>query len=461
VFPGADAAVESEEQVRELTLYRVSSEAIGYGRFGANLAKALTAAGIDVYDDMPIPAEYRRPHEQHTGAPSKLCNVVAWVSVPTHGRGWFDGQLSVVATMWESGRLPESFRDTLHEFDVVVVPSHHNLELFSRYHNNVHMVPLGVDPTVWHYEPRQQPADRFSFLIGGSGERKGTDLAWKAFQAVFGKESSWGSGPVPYLRMKSPKGGEFRAPRVEVISGRISAEAEVDLYATSHCYLGPSRGEGFGLQPLQALAQGCPTVLTAAHGHDSFAHLGLGLSAERTQSAYFVYGEAGEWWEPSFDDLCDRMRWVYDHYDDALAHAAAAAMVVAEEFTWARTAQGFVEAIGPERLEVPYSGNGSWYEPQRLRYEVVTNRNWMCEIAGSTFHFLAGQTYLEQADIKRVLWEAGVLDPVCTKGDDTGLHPSQLPIDASASQSYCGTCHQRLGSQPTRADDIEAGVLTG
>jgi glycosyl transferase family 4 len=445
--------------VKELVYFHVHSTSMGYGRMGVSVAAALRDASVNVFDDQPMPAIHRKPHERNEGSRSKRTNVVAWASVPTHMRGYWDDQYRVCQTMWESGRLPESFRDTLHEFDLIVVPSYHNLELFSRYHDNVAFVPLGVDPAVWHYEPRTQPTDRFSFLIGGSGPRKGTDLAWRAFQAVFGKEGSWSSGPVPYLRMKSPKGGEFRAPRVEVISGRISAEAEVDLYATSHCYLGPSRGEGFGLQPLQALAQGCPTVLTAAHGHDSFAHLGLGLGSKRAQSAYFVYGEAGEWWEPDFDELCDHMRWVYDHYDDALAHAAAASMVVAEEFTWARTAAGFVEAIGPERLEVPYSGNGSWVQPQRLCYEVVTNRNWMCEIAGSAYHFIAGQTYLEQADIKRVLWEAGVLDPVCTVGDDTGLHPSQLPIDASASRSYCGTCGQRLGSQPTKADDLEKELV--
>jgi hypothetical protein len=421
---------------------------------GTGVARALQDMGVTVFDDMPMPARFRRAHEQNVGAVEGLCHVVCWASVPSHMHGYWEGQYRAVLTMWEAQRLPESFRETLPEFDLVMVPSHHNVELFSRYHDNVALVPLGVDPAVWHYEPRT-PGPEFRFLIGGSGPRKGTDLAWRAFNTLWGKEGSWGSGPVPYLTMKSPKGGEFTAPRVEVVSGRISAEAEVDLYAGAHCYLQPSRGEGFGLQPLQALAQGCPTVLTAAHGHDSFAHLGLGISAVPAKSAYFIYGDAGDWWEPDFDELCDRMRYVYGNYEQAVDQAKSAAAVVANEFTWADTAARFVDAVGADRLATPYSGDGAWHEPERLRYEVLVNRPWYCEIAGKAYKFVPGVPTRELADVKRVLWEAGVLDERCVQGDDTGLHPSQLAKRDSAANVYCGTCHQRLGSGVTRADDLE------
>jgi glycosyltransferase involved in cell wall biosynthesis len=439
-----------------LNLFYVHSTSMGYGRYGTSLAKALAEAGVTVFDAMPMPEQFKKPHERNLGATEGLCHVVCWASVPTHMHGYWEGQYRVVGCMWESGRLPETFRDTLPEFDLVTVPSHHNVELFSRYHDNVAFVPLGVDPAVWHYEPRT-PGLEFRFLIGGSGPRKGTDLAWRAFNTLWGKEGSWGSGPVPYLTMKSPKGGEYTAPRVEVVSGRISSQAEVDLYAGAHCYLQPSRGEGFGLQPLQALAQGCPTILTAAHGHDSFAHLGLGLSATPSKSAYFIYGDAGDWWEPDFDELCDRMRWVYDNYEQAADDAKAAAAVVANEFTWANTAARFVAAVGADRLATPYTGDGAWHEPERLRYQVVTLKDWYCEIAGRAFAFKRGETYHEMADVKRVLWESGILDPVCTEGDDTGLAPEQVAklTVTSASERWCPTCGQQLNTRQTKADWLE------
>lgn len=442
----------------ELCLYHVHGPNIGYGRLGVELAAALSKLGIEVYDDQPTPPETRRPHEvkAHVNQAPGPTNVVAWVSTPSHAHGWFKGQYPVIFTMWEAQRLPESFRETLPEFECVVVPSHQNVELLSRYHDNVHFAPLGVNPDIWHYEHREPPQSEFRFLCSGSGSRKGTDLTYRAFQKVFGKEGSWGSGPVPYLIMKSPKGGEFRGPRIEVVTGRLSQEAEVDIYASAHCYVGPSRGEGFGLMPLQALAQGTPTILTAAHGHDSYAHLGYGLSSVPAKSAYFIFGDAGDWWEPSFDELCEYLKWVYENYEQALDQGKSAAAVVANEFTWADTAARFIDAVGADRLATPYSGEGGWHEPVRLRYEVRVNRPWKAEIAGRCFVFKPGESYMELADVKRILWESGILDPICIAGDDTGLAPEQVAKlgKSSASERWCPTCGQGLNTRQTHADAL-------
>src|SRR6266571_789770 len=102
----------------ELNLLYVHGESIGYGRYGINLAKQLQALGVDVYDHLPAPDDRGSRDLEHlahlnTGKRSKVCNVVCWVSVPTHARGWWKGQYPVVSTMWESSHLPESFRETL------------------------------------------------------------------------------------------------------------------------------------------------------------------------------------------------------------------------------------------------------------------------------------------------------------------------------------------------------------
>lgn len=442
----------------EISLQYVNSASLGYGRMGVNLARELTRMGITVWTGLDSPNP--RDAVLNSGRPAKRTNVLAYASIPGHCRGKWSGQYAVCLTMYESMRLPESFRENLDAFDLVVVPSEQNREMFGRYHPNVAYVPLGVDPAVWHPVERPKVEGEFRFLVAGSGPRKGTDLAYAAFTKLWGREGSWGDGPVPYLIMKNPRRDNFNHPRVHVIGGKIPAEAEVDLYAQCHCYLGPSRGEGFGLQPLQALAQGCPTILTAAHGHESFAHLGYGISATATPAAYFLHGDAGNWWEPNLDELCDLMRWTYDNYDEAVCDAAVASSVVARDFTWANTARGFMDAIGPDRLTQEYSGDGTWVEPALRRYKVITSRTWTADIAGTTYRWEKGHEYHEVADVKRILHEAGVLDPCCTdpNGDDHGLAPAQLIEfpDHSAARAHCPECGQRLGSAPTRADDIEA-----
>jgi hypothetical protein len=413
-------------------LLHVPATWVGYGRYGIKLSEALTRAGIDNINTLER---------------SDIRNVVAWVSTPAQADGWFDGQYKVLSTMWEAQSLPEAFRENLHEFDQIVVPSEHNVELFGRWHQNVTKVPLGVDTSEWNYRPRQPHDERFNFLIGGSGPRKGTDLAYRAFRKLYGK--TWPTdGPMPWLIMKSPRSEDFYGDRIERIGGRVSDADERDIYGMAHCYLQPSRGEGWGLQPLQAIAQGIPTILTNAHGHAEFAHLGYPISAGNSKAAYFTSGDAGEWWEPRFDELCQAMEWVYEHYDEAAAKARDSARVVEQMFSWDATAERFTDAIGRYRLEVPYTGNGQWTKPFARHFLVRVDRPWQCHIGHIDYRFERGRDYFEPAEVKRILFEAGVLDPACLNVVDNGLNKEQLDKipEYSASHARCPTCGQRFNT---------------
>lgn len=431
---------------------------IGYGRLGVKLASALEAKGVDLYNSLDSPNPPTHLQKRIEGTRVGLTNVVGWVSTPGHARGWHAGQYATLFTMWEAQRLPEAYREYLHNFDLIIVPSEQNLELFSRYHDNVKLVYLGVDPAEWHYVPRQAPASEFRFLIGGSGHRKGVDLAVKAFRRVF---KTWPKdGPMPTLTLKNPKGEDYHGDRINIVSGHLSDAEEQALYAAHHVYLQPSRGEGFGLQPLQAMAQGMPTILTDAHGHAAFADLGYGLSTTNSTSAYFIYGDAGDWWEPDFDELCGYMAYVYDQWDEAEAKGKHAAEVVADRFTWADTADQYVAAVGMDRLTAPYAGDGSWFTPEAKLYPIAVSREWRADIAGHIYLFKPGNTYYEMADVKRILFEAGILDPSCLEGDadETGLLPAEVArLDAyKAEHEWCDRCGQRLGSGVQRADVILA-----
>lgn len=427
-----------------LQMLYVHSTVLGYARYGVKLADALARQGVKIDDTL----------DETTADPA---NVVCWVSTPTHAEGWFKGQRTVISTMWESSVLPEAFREGFHNFDQIIVPSKQNLELFSRYHDNVTQVPLGVDTREWAFRKRTPPTDRFVFLIGGSGARKGVDVAYRAFKKLWPTEGSWGrDNPRPTLVFKSPKPIDYFGERIEHIGGHISDEAERDLYAMAHCYLQPSRGEGWGLQPLQAIAQGCPTILTDAHGQAEFAHLGYGISASMAKSSYFIYGDAGDWWEPSLDELCERMEYVYNNYDEACAFAETSSAAAHREFSWEACATKFIDAIGRDHLEAPFSGDGSWVKQEIKRYLVRVNRPWRAEVAQTIYHFLPGRDFWEVADVKRILYESGVLDPSCVVVDPTGpmvdaesgLAPQQLEKMGaySASMGHCTQCGQILGS---------------
>lgn len=450
-----------------LNLLYVHAGWIGYGRVGIKLAAELDKLGIEVFDHLDgSEAHYSDgggfipPALQAVGGTANevapqgrkggRSNVVCWVSVPSHGTGWYEGQIPVCFTMWEGMRLPEQFRESFHEFETIICPSMQNYELFSRYHDNVKYVPLGIDPDEWTFRERQMPTNEFRFLCGGSGKRKGNDLVVDAFKKLWPRGAEFGDKPIPKLILKSPKGEAFYGERISTVGGYLSREEEIDLYAYAHCYVQPSRGEGFGLQPLQAIAQGLPTILTADHGHAAFADLGIPISSTPVQSDYFIFGDAGDWWEPNFDELCDRMQEVYESYEPHVAYAKSSSTLARREFTWAETARKFVEAIGPERLTVPYSGSGEWHAVEALKFKVITLRNWDCSIAGQDLYFLRGKEYWQTADIKRILFEAGVLDPACLNEDDPdqgGLTDMQVQRAGKYRAQYenCPTCGKALG----------------
>jgi hypothetical protein len=266
---------------------------------------------------------------------------------------------------------------------------------------------------------------------------------------------------MPRLIMKSLKGmGTYYAPGIKHVTGRLDDATEVSLYEQAHCYLQPSRGEGFGLQPLQALAVGRPTILTNAHGHESYAHLGIGIEATPTKADYFIYGDAGMWWEPDFEAVCEAMWDVYEHYDDHAATAAVSAEIIAKDWTWAKTTEKFVAAFGNE-LTKEYTGDGRWKRTEHRLFRIRTLEDHMSHAAGKFRYFEKGKDYWDLSDIKRILFDAGKLDPECLVDEDHGLAPEQLDglDEYIAAKSHCPHCQQILNTRPMRGDLIYENML--
>jgi glycosyltransferase involved in cell wall biosynthesis len=409
---------------------------MGYGRMGTQLAKQFSCQGVQVMDWM-----------HRTDA--NVASHVLWAGHSYNAKGWFDGQHRSLLTMWETTRLPELIREGLHNVNTVFVPSEHNLEVFGKYHENVFYVPLGVDPETWHFRKRVAPRQSFRFLADGRGARKGTDVAVAAFHAAFPELDSM--FPRPTLILKGNVHSKVKPQNgLQLMSQRISDEAEIALYGSAHVYLAPTRGEGWGLCPLQAICQGIPTILTDAHGHAAFAQLGWGLRSTLTRSDYELYGDGGEWWEPDFDQLVDTMRWMYENYDKARQMAELFSEEALTQFTWENTA---TDILG--HLDITDDGwrPGSWVEPTYKTYPVVCWLPRQCQIGGIFYNFEVGKLTYERAEVKRILFESGSLDPSCLEMDDNGLTPEQG--QRSASQGYCPTCLQELNSKPL--SEAEAG----
>ena len=378
-----------------LNLGYMKSDTTGYGRMSHQLADAIARQGVTCD---PVSTGYTPPGKDAVnvdeGAPVHA-NAM-WIGMPSHVRGWWEGQRSHVFTMWEAMVLPPAFHENMHEFDTIIVPSQQNVELFSRHHHNVKKVGLGVDPRYWHYVPRQEPGTEFRFMTAGQGNRKGIDVVKRAFDTVFGTWQPGTKGPIPTLTIKNrAQNRDNRGPRTSEVSTTLDAAGEAALYETAHCFVGMSRGEGWGLMPFQAMAQGCPTILADAHGYAEFSHLASAkVSTSLVKADAFIFGDAGEWWEPNHEELCEAMWDIYCNYEDYLAPAQFSAAVIADDYSWDKQATRVIHAIGgPQVLDLPDITEREWHVPSTSLFHIVPNRDCEYEVNGVHRAFKQGKDY--------------------------------------------------------------------
>ena len=430
----------------------------GYGRFGAMTKQALKELGVESSGDIGLYPE-KAPNVSEPVLPdgTVLEHTALWLSTPPHVRGWYEGQFAAIFTMWESTEMPPGFRQNLHHFDRIFVPSLQNKELFERFHDDVRYIPLGISPE-WGYRQRPRIERTFNFLTAGYGPRKGCAQVAEAFLTVFpgGKPPS-PDMPVPHLTVRSRD--DIHGPGIGTIGQDLSNRAELDLYGDAHCFVSGSKGEGFGFMPLQAICQGLPTILGDAHGHAAYAHYGIPLETHpyECKGATF-WGDGGEWWEPDFDQMCDAMWEVYNDYFRYETIAASNAMRAAQEFTWERTAREIIINLDDDDEHGRPIGNHLFYEGPIAKvwkgalpklFHIRVNKECAYTINGVKHAFNPGIDYYESADLKRAIVAAGHLDMATFDPHDLGLEDNADIAALRARNSVCPTCHQPYNRDDT------------
>ena len=121
---------------------------------------------------------------------------------------------------------------------------------------------------------------------------------------------------------------------IEVIDYYLNDKELADLFGKSHCMVYPTRGEGWGMAPFQAIATGLPTICTNRTACSEFAHLSVPLDADMTSENQFGIYENGLWANPKIDDVCDRMLYVINNYDSVLEKTKNGSNYIYNNYSW-------------------------------------------------------------------------------------------------------------------------------
>lgn len=355
--------------------------------------------------------------------PTLLDGTDVFAHARKHNPG-FDAYVGI--STFETDRIPSLWAQACNGMDEVWVPSTFNVEAFRRSGvdpERIHVLPTGID-TVALDPARAQPMEigkgrRFAFLsVFQWSKRKGWDVLLKAYLSAFTSEDDvclvLRTYPhlvkIPpirdridsFLRRQGHDPGH--TPPIVLIEDFVSEERMPSLYAAADAFVLPTRGEGFGLPLMEAMAMGLPVIATRWSGHLDFMNdensylvdvenLAPMDPEQMAESSFYTPDQ--RWAEPSVSHAAALMRHVYENREEARRRGQAARAYLQRHWQPKRTAEWIAK-----RAEVLLRSVRTGQRPSKA----------------SLGHFptVPGQRAGHSSPASALVWQAPILDP----GDD-------------------------------------------
>lgn len=321
----------------------------GWGNVTKNLIKFSTEYKIALFgklynvSDKSVLASHIREIKQEATTIWHDQPKEEWLKSP------FKKNLAIVP--FETTRIPASWVERINHFDGLMVPCHQNAEAFkdSGVKVPIEVIHWGIDPELF-YPLQRNESEVFTFgTMGALSMRKGTDVLVKAFQQAFPNEKD-----VKMICKTSGYAYHFmvKDPRIEVNMTPVSHNDLInDFFKKIDVFVFPTRGEGFGLPPLEAAASGVPVIVTNWSGPKDYFNDEMGWSLEyrMVPAEDFTKGvykeDCGEWAEPSLKDLIYKMRHCYEHRDVVKHKGVTASEYVKNNWLWSKTIKEFHNSL--------------------------------------------------------------------------------------------------------------------
>jgi glycosyltransferase involved in cell wall biosynthesis len=183
------------------------------------------------------------------------------------------------------------------------------------------------------------------------GERKGAEILLRAFAEEFDAAddvvlmlSVYNRDPGVHVYDEVARLALGpTAPIVVLLNAEFAPYQMGSLYRSADCFVLPTRGEGWGMPVLEAMACGLPCIATDWSGPADFLSDAVGYPLQvkgmikaRAKCPYYA---GFDWADPDPDHLRSLMRHVYEHPEEAGAKGLAAAREVVANYTLEHAAQ--------------------------------------------------------------------------------------------------------------------------
>lgn len=262
------------------------------------------------------------------------------------------GDIKIVGSYgWEESGFPSEYVNGFHaHLDGIATVSDYVTQLLI---NNgvslpIHTMGNGIDHclTIKEKKYRRSLGKGFRFLhISSCFPRKGVDILLKAYTMAFSNQDdvSLIIKTVPHHLNTIPEQVEYyknnnhNCPEIILINEDLDYGYIINLYKRCNAYVGPSRGEGFGLPFAEAMLFELPVIITGYGGQTDFCNEDNAWLIDFS----FAYADThiglndSVWVEPSPDHLAILMKEVINESPEKIKQKTGRAKEnIIKKYSW-------------------------------------------------------------------------------------------------------------------------------
>ena len=345
----------------------------GYSAHGRQLSNALYELGLDVRVECNKPINWQgQVNDAELNMllkdfdPNCVTIMIGqpqfWRLALSQGAKHFIGFV-----VWEGESVPASWIKYMYDprVDQIWVPSEHVrdaiLNASSDAWDNIHIVPHGVDMTVFQPVPKKKKQP-FTFVCNkgwaqGINDRGGVQWLLKAYFEEFTSKDN--------VRLKikinpsyCPPGWDFKnevkklgitkrkdSPELMVCNNLVPFKELLQFY-DGDVFVCPTMGEAFNLTGLEAKACGLMTLQTDFGGQTDYMNddCDMTLPYDLVDVTWDIDHEGNRWGKVKLDKLKKQMRWCYKNKKEVKKRNAVA-REQASHFTWNNSAKKAKKAL--------------------------------------------------------------------------------------------------------------------
>lgn len=259
----------------------------------------------------------------------------------------------IAYTAWESTEFNDNAKKIMGQADELwaTSPWVHNVIEYNFPGKKVFTYKHGIDE---RFVPklRKSAGKPFTFFhIGEPSSRKDAQLLVDCFIEIFGKNPNYRlvmkSSGLNTVKVKDFQ-GYYVTPstiykNILSIESFLTDEQLVGLYNKCDVFVYPSWGEGFGFQPLEALAMGMPVISTAEWSdYKKFITFPVDsiLSVNKWTEIH-----PGYMMKPVKESLKSQMIKAVENYDDVIKKTFRNAFEIHQEYDWLKVTQEAVNRL--------------------------------------------------------------------------------------------------------------------